>query len=97
LAEQEKYLVHIKATGEVKRIDQPTKPDLAQLQALVGGYIEYIGGIKYDGHDCYMYCNEEGKLTLLPLNEKATKLFQDARGPVDVIFGDVVVIIGWED
>lgn len=97
MTECEKYLVHIKATGEVNRINQSTRPNLAQLKALVGGYIEYIGGIKYDGHNCYMWCNEEGKFKRLPINERATKLFKEAHRSTDIIVGDVVVVIGWED
>ena len=96
MTKQEKYLVYISATGEVVRIDQPTRLDLRLLQTLVGGYIEHVGGIKYEGHDCYMWCNEEGKLKGLPINTKATEIFQKAHGPVDVIVGDVVVVIGLE-
>jgi hypothetical protein len=35
--------------------------------------------------------NEEGKIKKLPINEKATEIFIDAHGLVDIIVGDVVL------
>lgn len=91
-----KRLVVIKTDGTVEELDQKKAPDLKQLQSIVGGYIELVPGLKYEGDEAYMYVNEEGKLKGLPINYKATELFQKIFGPFDVVCGNVAVLVGWE-
>jgi len=64
--------------------------DLRWLQKQVGGYIEAVDLQQPDG--LVMWCNEEGKLQGLPVNNIATMLFEKVFGfGVDYIAGDVVV------
>lgn len=61
---------------------------LEELQAIVGGYIEIVG--LHDGR--LMILNEEGKLHWLPINQEATRLFNEGgRVWYDPILGDVLV------
>jgi hypothetical protein len=50
--------------------------DLEHLQGVVGGFIEQSQG-RYDGKNYTMWVNEEGLLHNLPVNQKATKAYQD--------------------
>lgn len=75
----------IKTTGETIEVS-PKKGkyfSLQELQTIVGGYIEMV----YLDDSRFMVVNEEGKLKNLPLNEKATELFNST----DYIVGDVLV------
>jgi len=51
----------------VKEIEK----DFREMQAIVGGRIEYA----YLSDDAHIYCNEEGKLLGLELNRKLEKNF----------------------
>lgn len=66
-------------------------PDgLDQLQQLVGGYIE---GVPSQHHGLAAWCNEEGRLRGLPLNDRATSWWQRHGfdvGHDDDLRGDVV-------
>jgi hypothetical protein len=74
--------------------------DLAWLQGQVGGYIEAVmvqriltdEGMRTT--NCTVFVNEEGKLTGLPVNARATDLCAVTIGGWfnDVIAGDVVVV-----
>lgn len=55
---------------------------LDNLQSIVGGYIEGIGGPNF-----FAYCNEEGKLKGLPINPIATEV---AGFTHDILCGPVV-------
>lgn len=59
---------------------------LAELQALVGGYIEALRAP--DGRIAFL--NEDGKRLELPINGSATWLFR-LQLPGDYIVGDVVL------
>jgi hypothetical protein len=63
---------------------------LAELQAVVGGYIEAVR--LQDGS--WMFVNEDGKRLQLPLNRSATLLAQTwgFLPPWDQIVGDVIVM-----
>ena len=76
-----------KTTGEIVEVKPEGKTfTLAELQKLVGGYIELVH--THDGKD--MYINEEGKLQMKhAFNLRATELY--ANNHVDVIVGDAVV------
>jgi hypothetical protein len=60
--------------------------NLAELQTLVGGYIEVAR--TNDGK--YLIIDEEGKLKRKPLNIAATRIYQYGRR--DAIVGDAVLI-----
>lgn len=73
-------------------------PELVQvdwLQQAVGGYIEAVYSLRrqltslVEG-DLVMVINEEGKLARLPLNLRATALYQ--YGDTDPIAGDVLLV-----
>lgn len=78
----------IKATGDVQVVDPENGTDftLEELQGFVGGNIEIVR--VPDDSDRIIILNEEGKLDGLPINMKATDLYQN---PYDVIVGDVLV------
>jgi hypothetical protein len=59
---------------------------LAELQALVGGYIEMV--FLNDGR--IMVVNEEGKIDGLPVNVRATEIIRRC-GREDAIVGDALV------
>ena len=59
---------------------------LEELQRIVGGYIE----IKRITDECLMVVNEEGKLNGLPINDRATKLYQTCILTDDFIVGDAL-------
>lgn len=84
---------------EVRELSGP--PPLADLQSLVGGYLEAVP------HFCQLltpegrtvataFCDEEGKLKGLPFNLLATAMWQaSASGPTgDVLVGTVVIVTG---
>ena len=70
---------YIKVKGELSRISTRKPLPLKKLQAMVGGYIEFVS---YGGST--VCCNEEGKLKGLPKN----KLHPQFVG--DIIFGQTV-------
>ena len=79
----------IRTNGAIEQIGE--QPDLNALQKAVGGLIEYV---RCSGPLGFMYCNEEGKLMGLSLNETATRMIDFD----DIIVGDVVVMdIGDEE
>lgn len=90
-------------------------PPLKWLREQVKGHIELVplfqsikvGGIE---HKCIAYCNEEGKLHLMPVNRTATELWDSSiktinRGSLrdkdgqylDVLVGSIVVLFGDEE
>jgi hypothetical protein len=58
------------------------------LSEAVGGYIEcvYLHNRNLD-----LWLNEEGKITGLPVNPKATGLWMEMYGLTDMIVGDVII------
>lgn len=72
-----------KSNGEILPINRKHPFTLAELQTLVGGYIELIPiGSKY------IVVNEEGRLMGLPFNENASKLVAQFGYPF--IVGDAL-------
>jgi hypothetical protein len=57
------------------------KFSLEELQKFVGGYIEHVPNSRPNA-----YCNEDGRLQHLPLNEIASDKFQQA------LVGDVIQV-----
>jgi hypothetical protein len=67
---------------------------LAELQGLVGGYIEVVATrrTEADGARVYMVVNEDGKRLQLPVNVIATVILGEAGGRWDdIVVGDVVL------
>jgi len=81
----------IPVEGQVVERDLSTPPSLAELQEIVGGYIECV--TMPDEEHC-MYLNEEGKITdpPLPVNVRATALVAPMLLAGDRVHGDVVVL-----
>jgi hypothetical protein len=73
----------LKTTGEVLEVEPKNKTDfsLEELQEIVGGYIEIV----QLGDRKVMVVNEDGVFFNLPINTKATNLYNS------VIVGDVLI------
>ena len=79
------------ATGEVKELDGITLQD---LQSAVGGWVQAIDL----ADDLTMWLNEEGKLTGLPHNTTAQKLWDKTFWVgSDFVVGDVVLTGGTDE
>lgn len=83
--------LYVKADGMVLSI-QPEEDDkftLAQMQELVGGFIEYV----QLPNKMVMVVNEEGILRNLPVNVFATSLLLKTFGEklTQMIYGDVLI------
>lgn len=73
--------------------------ELSELQAGVGGLVEavpYLNTYRHEGKRvaCFAFCNEEGKLKALPLNERATAIWHSQARAGDVLLGPVVIVFG---
>jgi hypothetical protein len=79
------------ATGERREIlpaaGEGCSFTLAELQALVGGYIEALRAP--GGH--WLFINEDGKRLDLPVNRLASILLRHRLRPDDYIVGDAVL------
>lgn len=67
---------------------------LAELQSMVGGYIEMLRTplvLQDSGEHLLMFLNEDGKRDQLPINGFATHIMRKWIQPFDVIVGDVVL------
>jgi hypothetical protein len=94
----------IPVTGEIREIELTDKVPLKMLQEAVGGYIEAVPYFsQFEGKDCVVFCNENGKLEGLPLNLRATvawdvgmggAMARGGRAMSDVLCGDIIVITG---
>lgn len=78
-----------KSNGKVEdRVFSKKNVTLKEMQEIVGGYIEFVYLLK---DNLVMVVNEEGKITGLPFNAKATQLVKECNIN-DIIVGDVLVI-----
>lgn len=70
------------------------KPTYTQLSKFVGGYIERVPLFDtWKTRKCDAWCNEEGKLRNLPLNERATMAWWLTVGQVTYpLVGDTVIV-----
>jgi Domain of unknown function (DUF3846) len=75
------------ANGNVEEVEPANGKTftLAELKAIVGGYIEIVRPNNFD--TLYLIVNEEGKLMGLPININATTIY-DMK---DQIVGDALV------
>lgn len=87
----------IKADGSLVTEGKLEPVKLEELQAAVGGFIETVPNFEtYLGKKAIAFCNEEGKIDGLPINEQATRFWRYAApaGFADVLVGDVVILTG---
>lgn len=91
------HIFVIKTTGEIEHYTQPKAPELDQLQAIVGGYIEtipYFTRLNVDGRRYLRgkaYADEDGIMKQKPFNLKATQAWQNHFTKlVTDLHGDVV-------
>ena len=79
----------IKANGEKIEVSPNNGNDfkLEELQSIVDGYIEIV----WMPNNEIMVVNEDGKLRDLPVNQEATKIYQEIFGFNDMIVGDVLL------
>ena len=77
----------LKSNGEEKNVLPQNKKDfsLEELQKYVGGLIEIVR----TKDNKPMIINEEGKINDLPINQKASELYQ--YNEFDFIAGDVLI------
>ena len=100
--------VIIEPNGNEEHFEVDEKPDLKQLQEIVGGNIQlvackYLSTIPVESEgddqcdDKHMIINEEGKLRRLEVNYKATDWFEEKyAGTNDMIVGRAVVFKNFE-
>jgi len=82
-------VVVYKSNGNVEeRVFSKKNVTLKEMQEIVGGYIEFVYLLK---DNLVMVVNEDGKITGLPFNAKATQLVKECNIN-DIIVGDVLVI-----
>lgn len=87
----------LKADGTKNFVPTSKKPTLKEMQAAVGGYIQPVS-VDFDGRKRTMIVNEEGKIVGLPVNELATKIYQESYrygSTFGMVVGDVLVLIGY--
>ena len=80
----------VSALGPIRTVT-PTNGrtfNLAELQGMVGGYIEALRTPDGVG---WLFLNEDGKRLELPYNHAATTLMRALIRPDDVIVGDCVI------
>lgn len=91
-------LTLIQCNGVMVRTALEIPPTLEHLQKLVGGFIQLVPNFDYFlSDDCVAFCNDNGKLLKLPVNEYASehwyKCFPEVRH-FDKLVGDVAIISG---
>lgn len=92
-----RYAVIPAAPEQEIRFEDVEKTSLELMQKEVGGYIEAVTLPRRENAPGFgLYCNEEGKLTGLPPNHRATLIARlgGAIGTRDHLAGDVVVYGG---
>lgn len=89
-------ILKVDGTKTVTELDRAATLD--ELQAAVGGYIETVPFLeKYEGDPAVAFCNEEGKLNGLPVNQTADNVWAANLAGTerwDVLVGDIVILTG---
>lgn len=80
----------ITTAGAVEVIEEIS---LKVLQGKVGGWVQAVD-LK---PNLTLWCNEEGKMNGLAVNDFATELWESVYGATDIIVGDVVLTGGADD
>ncbi|GAP61340.1 hypothetical protein AHiyo1_50330 [Arthrobacter sp. Hiyo1] len=86
-------LIPVDTEQPLRIVEIPESESLAQLQALVEGYVECIDL----QHGVTSWLNEEGKLTGLQYNPRSQRLYLEAYGPADILVGPAVLTGGADD
>jgi hypothetical protein len=90
------YITIINTDGTTEQSEQEDCPDLAQLRKAVGGSIEAVPyWERWQDRQAVAFCNEEGKLEGLPINDRATMFWNLATSPWrtdDCLAGNVIII-----
>jgi hypothetical protein len=90
------HIVIINTDGAFELKSQDDCPELKQLKDAVGGWIETVPYWEdYGGRRAVVFCNEEGKLDGLPVNEVATAIWHDKLKPNlidDFLCGNIIVV-----
>lgn len=92
------YIIRPDGTGSSR--DLTEAPDYTELQTAVDGFIELVPFFTiFKNEECVAFCNEEGKIFNLEVNESATALWAESMNrqgmPLgDVLMGTVVIITG---
>lgn len=87
-------LIIIHTDGSRVQSAWETAPTLQELRkAIGGGFIEIIPNFNsYSGRPCVAFCDEEGKIKGLKVNEEASMLWKVNHdylvGPVAILIGD---------
>ena len=95
-------MVVIATNGDTNATVYDRALELEDLSKAVGGYIEIVPRFtSFSWHGsaerCVAFCNEEGKLNGLELNQVATLLWHSAlgrRSVNDVLVGPVAIVFG---
>lgn len=91
-------MIIITTDGNVTTVPYSKKIPLEHLQKAVGGYIERVPlWDKYEGKDCVVYCDEEGKLKGKPMNQQATIAWfhaMEVGRHDDYLVGDIIILTG---
>ena len=62
-------------------------PSLSDAQKFVGGWVEVV-----QVNDGILIVDEEGKMKNKPINEVASKMYEDKYGASDIVVGDAIYI-----
>ena len=86
----------------VRHEPRDKQPDLQELHNILGGYIEPVPHWEWHNEQpCVVWCNEEGKLRDLPVNDRATLMWWNVLGGKppggDYLVGNVVIVVNLPD
>jgi len=82
----------IKSTGETEIVELPddNSAEYELLKETLQGWIQPVS-LDQDLDGFVIWVNEEGKLERLPINSKATKLWEISYGKTDIIVGNAII------
>lgn len=88
-------IVVIPIEGDITTTALTAVPDLEDMQAHVGGWLELLPRWStYAGKPAVAFCNEEGLLKNLPVNVRATEMWCAQFSSGSVLRGNVIVLSG---
>ena len=91
-------VIVVKVDGTVIERTQDTPPTLAEMQEMVGGYVEILpwpsANVLYKGERAQYYGDEEGIVKRLPTNAKASRLTYVQEWLGYPLCGDLVILTG---
>ena len=70
-----------------------TEDALSKMQAVVDGWVQCVDMSEHVS----LWCNEEGKMVGLPVNQVGTSVWIHQYGETDVIVGNIVLTGGTDD